>query len=155
MHTALTPWKICRYAIFGAIGSIGLFLASILTPFYSYTYLFQGNTMTFVEIVKANSTLLIPFIGLICAILFLIASLVLMMVLPNQKVSQTISSTLTFVSAFISLAVFIISICRLWVVPYEFSYSAAQSLLVGYILYIVFTVYHGVLSCYVLALNGK
>jgi len=155
MHTALTPWKTYRFAILGVIVSIGLFMTSLLTPFYSYTYLFQGNTMTFLEIIKANSTILIPFIGLIISIVFLIATIVLMMIWPKLKIVQTISSTLTFISAFISLAVFVISIARLWILPYEFTYSAAQSLLIGYIIYLIFALFHGALSCYVLAINGK
>ncbi|NLV28739.1 MAG: hypothetical protein GXY57_01055 [Erysipelotrichaceae bacterium] len=154
MHTALTPWKTYRLAIFGTIVSIGLFFAAILSPFYSYTYLFQGNTMTFVQIVQANSTILIPFIGLILSIVCLIASLIIMMVWPNLKVTQTIASVLTFISAFISLAVLIISLARLWILPYDFAYSAAQELLVGYVIYIIFALYHGFLSCYVLAING-
>lgn len=155
MHTALTPWKTCRLAIFGAVVSVGLFIAAILTPFYSYTYLFQGNTMTFIEIIQANLTILIPFIGLILAIVCLIATIVLIMIWPKIKVVQTVASTLTFISAFISLAVCIISLARLWILPYEFAYSAAQDLLVGYVLYVIFALYHGFLSCYVLALIGK
>jgi len=155
MHSSLTPWKNCRLAIFGTVVSIGLFIASIVTPFYSYTYFYQGTTMTFLDIIQANSTILIPFISIIIALIFLVASLVLMMIFPSNKIMQNVSSGLTFVSAIISLAIFIISVSRLWITPYQFSYSAAQELLVGYILYIIFLVYNGILSCYTMAINGK
>lgn len=155
MHSSITPWKNCRISIFGTILSIGLFIASIVTPFYSYTYFYQGTTMTFLDIVNVNHTILIPFISVIIALVLLVTSLVLMMIFPTNKAMQTFSSSLTFISAIISLAVFIISVSRLWITPYEFSYASAQELLIGYIIYIVFLAYNGILSCYTMAINGK
>lgn len=155
MHTTMTPWRNTRVGFIGLVISLGLFLAAIFTPFYSYSYFFTGKTMNFIEVVQACDIILLPFISVIVALVFEAVSLVLLLVLPKNKIVLTVASTLTFISAILSIAILNISLCRLWVIPYEFSNVACQELLVGYVLYLLFLLFHGVLSCYTLAINGK
>lgn len=155
MFSAMTPWKNCRVAIFGTIISLIMFILAITLPFYSYVYFYQGTTMSFIDVINANHVIIIPFIAASMSIVFIIISLVFMMLFPKKKAMITVASILTFLSSFFSLAVFIIGLCRIWVIPYEFEYAAKQELLIGYILYVIFAFYHGLLSCYTLAINGK
>ena len=151
----MTPWRNCRIAVYGLAISAILFILVNSVPFYSYTYFFQGKSMSFIEVAIANNQILIPFISLIVALALQVTAICFMLFLNKKKVFRTLGSVFSFVGAFISLAILLISICRLWVIPYEFEYFAEQKLEIGYILYCIFLLFNGVLGCYMTAISGK
>lgn len=155
MHKSLTPWRNARLAVFGIALVLAMFIVSMVLPFYSYTYFFQGKSMTFADCMIANTQMIIPFVALIVALILEAASLVMMIFFPKKKVCQSLNSAFAFVSAFISIAIFFVSICRLWVIPYTFEYLAQQTLEAGYVVYVLFLLFNGVLACYMTAIGGK
>lgn len=155
MHKNMTPWRNARIAVFACAISVILFVVAMILPFYSYSYFFQGRTMTFIDVFMANNQIIIPFILIIVALLLQIAALIFMIFLSKMKVPSALGSAFSFASAFISLAILFISICRLWVIPYEFEYLAKQSLEIGYIIYIIFLLFNGILGCYMTSISGK
>ena len=155
MHRSMTPWRNARLAVFGLGISIVLFIVAMVLPFYSFTYFFQGRSMTFAECMAANSQMIIPFVLLIVALVLQCAALIMMIFFSKNKICQHLNSAFAFSAAFISLAVLIISVCRLWVIPYTFEFLAEQSLEIGYVFYLLFLLFNGVLCCYTTAISGK
>ena len=156
MHeNSLTPIRTVRFVIPSLVVLLVLIILSYTLPFYSYTYFFLGKTMTYLEIGKANSQIMIPIIGNVVAFIFMLISLLFMLFLSKNKVGIFVTKLLTLIAAFIFFALFIVAVCRLWVIPFEFDYSAVQDLLIGYILYLFATFFGGVLGCYMLALHEK
>ena len=155
MHSQLTPFRICRLAIFGLVISLVLMVLAFTLPFYSYAYFLESGTMTLFGVADANKQILIPIIMIITAFVFDVCAIIFMLFLSKKKIVMAIGKGFSLASAFIFLGVFIISICRLWVIPYEFDYLAYQTLDVGYIIYVLFLLYSGVLSCYILGIHEK
>ena len=155
MHKSMTPWRNARLAVFGLGISVILFVIAMVLPFYSFSYFFQGKVMTFIECMQANKQIAIPFFTIIVALVLQVIGLAFMLLLPKVKICQILSQVFAFVGAFASLAIFIISICRLWVIPYEFEYVAQQSLESGYVFYVIFLFFNGILGCYTTSISGK
>ena len=155
MHKSLTPWRNARLAVFGIGIALVLFIVAMVLPFYSYTYFFQGTSMTFADCMKANKQMVIPFVMIVVALVLEAASLVMMILFPKNKICQHLNAGFSFASAFIFIGILIISVCRLWVIPYTFEYLAQQTLEAGYLMYILFLLFNGVLTCYMTAIGGK
>ena len=155
MHRNMTPWRNCRLAVFGIGISIILFAVICFVPFYSYTYFFQGKVMSYTDVANANHQILIPYITIIVCLVLQVVGICFMLFLNKKKVFRTLGSTFSFIAAFASLGILLISVCRLWVIPYEFEYFAEQKFEIGYILYILFLLFNGVLGCYMTAISGK
>ena len=151
----MTPWRNARLAVFGTAISLALFIVAMVLPFYSYSYFFQGRTMTFVNCMLENRQMIIPFVMVIVALVLQAAALVMMIFFSKKKVPQFLGSAFAFTSAFISLAILIISVCRLWIIPLEFEFYAEQILEIGYIFYLVFLLFNGVLCSYMTSISGK
>lgn len=147
----ITPWKNARFTIIGGGISLILLFLTMFLPFYSFLYFYQGTTMNFLQVMKENNIIILPFTSLVCAILFQITSSFLLLFFYNKKQVLIVANILSFVSAILSLCVFVISVCRIWVIPYSFDYTSFQKLLIGYVIYVVLCLYHGILSCYTLA----
>ena len=155
MHKSMTPWRNARFAVFACAISIILFVLAMSLPFYSYSYFFQGKTMSFIDVFMANNQIIITFVLVIVALTFQVTALIFMIFFSKKKVPNFLGSAFSFASAFISLGVLFISVCRLWVIPYEFEYLAKQSLESGYIVYIIFLLFNGILGCYMTSISGK
>ena len=155
MHRTMTPWRNCRIAVFGLAVSVILFAIAMVLPFYSYTYFFQGKSMTFIDVANANNQIFIPFFSIIVALVLQVVGLCFMLFLNKNKVFRLLGSAFPFAAAFISMGILLISVCRLWVIPYEFEYLTSQVLESGYIVYLIFLLFNGVLGCYTTAISGK
>lgn len=155
MHSQLTPFRICRNALIGVVLAVVLFIVAMCLPFYTYSYFASGETMKFIDIANANNQILIPFISCIVCLILLITSLVFMIVLSKKKAFMVASKTMSLISAFVFLGLFIIALCRLWVIPYEFGSLAYQILESGYLVYLLFLFFSGCLSCYMLGIHEK
>jgi len=156
MHeNKLSPIKTVRFVIPALVVVLVLLILSYTLPFYSYIYFSLGRTMNFFECANASTQMYFPIVGSIVAFVFAVAALIIFLFKKENKILNFISKLLCLLSAFIFLALFIIALCRLWVIPYEFSYDAVQTLEVGYVVYLFTTLIAGFISCYFLALHEK
>lgn len=154
-ENTMSPLRVVRYALPLSVILIILLIVSFVIPFYSYSYFSISETLNYFECAKISHQLYFPIIGNIIAVIFMIATLVLMILNFKSKVVKFITKLMSLIMGFLFLAFFIIALCRLWVVPYEFTYSAVESLRGGYILYLFDTLFLGFLSCYILALQSN
>ena len=92
---------------------------------------------------------------IVVALTLQVVALIFMIFIPKKKAFQVTASAFSFAAAFLSLAVCFISVCRLWVIPYEFDYFAKQNLESGYVVYTLFLLFNGILGCYMTAISGK
>ena len=155
MHSQLTPFRICRNAIIGLGIALVLLILAYSLPFYTYRYFLINETMKFVDVANANKQIFVPFVTVIVAWVFIVVSIILMLFVSKNKVLMFVSKTLSLIAAFAFLGFFFVAVVRLWVIPYEFDYLAYQQLEVGYIFYLIYLLFGGVLSCYILAIHEK
>ncbi|MCR5184561.1 MAG: hypothetical protein K6C32_00550 [Bacilli bacterium] len=155
MHSELTPFRICRNAIIGLVLSLGLLITTLCLPFYSYRYFTINETMKFIDVAKANHHIAVPLAGAILALVFIVAAVILMLFVSKNKIVQFVAKTLTILAAFAFIGLFFTAAVRLLVIPYEFDYIASQTLESGYLVYLAYLLFSGVLSCYILAIHEK
>lgn len=155
MHSQLTPFRICRNAIIGLGISLLLMILYLILPWYSYRYFHTNETMNIAQVANANKQIMFPMICSIISWVFILGAVLLMLFLSKKKLAMYFSKLLGLLGAFIFLALFIIALVRLWSVPYEFENLAYQQLKGGYLIYLLYTFFSGVLSCYILGIHEK
>lgn len=155
MHSQLTPFRICRNAIIGVGISFLLLILYLILPFYSYHYFGTKETMNIFRVAGENAQIVFPLVCTIIAWLFILGAILLMLFLSKKKAAMYVSKLLAILGAFFFLGFFIIALVRLWCIPYDFEFLAYQTLGAGYLVYLLYLLFSGILACYILGIHEK